>query len=274
MLRDIDRQISRIERSLRWAPRPFHLVILSDHGQTQGETFQQRHGESLAELIARLCGTAASGDPDAEAGRTESTAWLRHAQNRDKDEDAPPADATVLASGNLGLVYLTAAPRRMTLEEIEAHHPALVPGLLAHPGVGFVLVQSASDGPLVIGAHGTHALRTGTVTGLDPLTPFGPRADEKVAAADRCVDVADLMVNSTFDPATGEVNAFEHQVSSHGGLGGDQQRPFLLHPVALEPPREPIVGPVGLHRVLKGWRADLGHPVRCDWREETVAEVN
>ena len=45
VLRDLDHQIGRIARSFTWAPRPYHLVVLSDHGQTQGPTFRQRNGE-------------------------------------------------------------------------------------------------------------------------------------------------------------------------------------------------------------------------------------
>ena len=69
VLRDLDRQIGRIERTCRWTPRPYRIVVLSDHGQTQGATFVERTGETLAELVGRLCGGAASGDPDAEAGQ-------------------------------------------------------------------------------------------------------------------------------------------------------------------------------------------------------------
>ena len=80
VLRDIDRQVARIARSFDWAPRPYRLVVLSDHGQTQGTPFHDLAGETLAELVARLCGAAVSGDPDAERGRTESSAWLRDAR--------------------------------------------------------------------------------------------------------------------------------------------------------------------------------------------------
>ena len=68
VLRDLDRQIGRIERTAQWTPRPYRIVVLSDHGQTQGATFVERTGETLAELVGRLCGGATSGDPDAEAG--------------------------------------------------------------------------------------------------------------------------------------------------------------------------------------------------------------
>ena len=57
VLRDLDRQLARIERVIKWTPRPYKIVVLSDHGQTQGATFEQRTGLTLAELVAELCGS-------------------------------------------------------------------------------------------------------------------------------------------------------------------------------------------------------------------------
>ena len=37
----------------RWAPRPYKIVVLSDHGQTQGATFEQRTGRTLADAGRR-----------------------------------------------------------------------------------------------------------------------------------------------------------------------------------------------------------------------------
>jgi uncharacterized membrane protein YvlD (DUF360 family) len=268
VLRDLDHQVHRIERTIRFAPRPYRIVVLSDHGQTQGATFADRAGETLAALVARLCGEAMSGDRDAEAGRTESTAWLRHARARDETPVAPAgATPVVLGSGSLGLIYLPVAPHRLTLEEIDALHPGLVPGLVAHPEIGFVLVRSADGGSLVIGPDGRRHLGTGEVTGVDPLAPFGPHAVTQVSEVDGYATVADLMVNSRYDPVLDEVAAFEEQVGSHGGLGGPQTQPFLLHPADLAPPAEAIVGSPALHRVLKGWLADLGHDVTTPWRD-------
>ena len=52
-LRKLDQQFGRIERARRYAPRPYELVVLSDHGQTQGATFKQRNGYGLDELVER-----------------------------------------------------------------------------------------------------------------------------------------------------------------------------------------------------------------------------
>ena len=52
-LRKLDQQFGRIDRARRYAPRPYEIVVLSDHGQTQGATFKQRHGYGLDDLIRR-----------------------------------------------------------------------------------------------------------------------------------------------------------------------------------------------------------------------------
>ena len=52
-LRKLDQQFGRIARARPYAPRPYEIVVLSDHGQTQGATFKQRHGYGLDELVER-----------------------------------------------------------------------------------------------------------------------------------------------------------------------------------------------------------------------------
>lgn len=268
VLRDIDRQIGRIERSFEWAPRPYHLVVLSDHGQTQGPPFEARFGESLEEIVARLTGATAAADPDSATGRTESSAWLRSARG-EQGHDMSDGTVTVLGSGSLGLVYLPGSSSRLTMEEIDARYPELIPTLSAHPGIGFVMVHSSEHGAVALGPTGRRFLARatadpGAVDGDDPLAPFGSSAAAKVAAVDDDEHVADLMVNARYDPETEEIYAFEHQVGSHGGLGGPQTRPFLLQPVSLPDPTRPIESAVDLHHVLKNWLTELGHPHGAD----------
>jgi hypothetical protein len=187
-------------------------------------------------------------------------AFRRVLRNRHRDGPATPAaEAVVLASGNLGLIYLTADVERMTLETIDQRYPKLVPTLAEHAGIGFVLVRSAELGAVVIGRGGMRVLDTGAVDGADPLAPFGPSASWQVRRADAYPHCADLMVNSLWDAQTGEVAAFEHLVGSHGGLGGEQTHPFVLYPAELPAPPGPVRGAEELHGVLRGWLAVLGH---------------
>ena len=62
-LRKLDERFAQIERARRYAPRPYEIVVLSDHGQTQGATFKQRNGYGLDELVERSLSTGTvSGD--------------------------------------------------------------------------------------------------------------------------------------------------------------------------------------------------------------------
>src|SRR2546423_1462131 len=71
-------------------------------------------------------------------------------------------------------------------------------------------------------------------------------------------DSGDIVVNSMYDPKTGEVAAFEELVGSHGGLGGTQNQPFILYPAALESGELPgLVGAPSIYRLLEGWQAKL-----------------
>src|SRR4029077_8078583 len=50
-LRLVDRQLGRIAAAARAAPRRYRLVVLSDHGQSQGATFLDRYGITLEQLV-------------------------------------------------------------------------------------------------------------------------------------------------------------------------------------------------------------------------------
>jgi uncharacterized membrane protein YvlD (DUF360 family) len=265
-LRKLDQQFGRIERARPYAARPYEIVVLSDHGQTQGATFKQRNGYGLDELVERSLGRegaaefAGGDEQDATVGNALAEATGRTGKGNPKAHDVSDRDVIVLGSGNLGLIYLMERPVRLTLEEINERHPRLIPALREHPHIGWVLVHSSERGAVVLGARGAHYLEDGEIEGLDPLAPFSPNAPRHLLRTDRFAHVADIMVGSFFAPDLEEGCAFEELISFHGGLGGPQTRPFLLYPADLDLPDAPIVGAAELHRVLAGWRWMLnGH---------------
>ncbi|MGY1709237.1 phage holin family protein [Geodermatophilus sp. SYSU D00758] len=292
VLRTIDQQIGRLQRAAQLAPREYHLVCLSDHGQTQGESFATRFGETVEALVGRLCGGSGAGTGHLTGPRDSrrlTEGWqvgaalaegagpiarrlrerAERGSGRPHDHELPPDRAgqvprvapgvVVAVSGHTAMVSFPDIPGRVPLEEIEQHWPALLPGLVDHDGVGFLLVHSAEQGPVVLGRDGVHRLATGEVLGEDPLAPYGPHAARLVARGSTFRHCADVVVNSRYDPHTDEASAFEPHVGSHGGLGGPQQLGFLLHPRSFRPPGE-VVGAEHLHHVLRGWLTDLGHP--------------
>jgi uncharacterized membrane protein YvlD (DUF360 family) len=292
VLHDLDRQIARIATACAEAPRPYRLVVLSDHGQSQGETFRDRYGQTLEELVRGACESesvvaAEAGDDDAlsylSAGLTEvarddtMAARTVRAATRERRADGAVAldpasrreveqthdggelpELSVMASGCLGLISFPREPGRLSLERIESLYPQLVPTLREHPGIGFLLVRSERRGALALGPAGTHFLDEDRVEGEDPLAPFGPNAADHLRRTDGFPHCADLMLNSTYWPEFGEVAAFEELVGSHGGMGGTQSFPFVLHPAELEWPAEEVVGAERVHRVFRGWLAGLG----------------
>jgi uncharacterized membrane protein YvlD (DUF360 family) len=261
-LRKLDRQFGRIERARRYAPRPYEIVVLSDHGQTQGATFRQRNGHGLDDVVS---GAMRRPSVTAVEGGDEQSAMLgqaaREASGRGTAKpagnDVSGRDVVVLGSGNLGLVYVMSSPRRLTLEELDEQHPELVGTLRAHPHIGWVLVRSAVRGPVVLGARGERQLRDGRVDGEDPLAPFAPGAAGHLLRTDGFAHCPDILVGSFYDPVLDEACAFEELISFHGGIGGPQTRPFILSPPSLPLPPEPIVGAAAVHRLLLGWREGL-----------------
>jgi uncharacterized membrane protein YvlD (DUF360 family) len=262
-LRKLDQQFGRIERARAYAARPYEIVVLSDHGQTQGATFKQRNGYGLDELVERSLenGTVASvtgGDENhSNIGNAVGEATGGTAKKKRPKNDVSDKEVVVLGSGNLGLVYLMAERRRLTREEIDARHPRLLPALQEHAHVGWLLVHSERDGPLALGPRGTHYLADGRVEGEDPLAHFSPNAPAHLLRTDGFEHVADIMVGSFYDPGLDEGCAFEELISFHGGIGGAQTRPFLLAPSHLPLPDEPIVGAAAVHGILSRWRRDL-----------------
>ncbi|WP_405487240.1 phage holin family protein [Streptomyces sp. NBC_00096] len=265
VLARLDRSLALIARVAEHAPREYRIVPLSDHGQSPGETFLARYGLTLKDLVRAGCGLPVS----RRAGRThsgaEARAAVRAALHRPVEEEAGEAhpaagpDPVVLASGNLGLISFPDLPGRASRERIDRAHPALLATLANHPGVGFLLV----DG-VVLGPGGAEARLDEAGAAEELLARFGPGAAQAVRRTDTFPHVADVMVNSAYDPETGAVHAFEEQIGSHGGLGGEQGHPFLMWPAELsEPGSRPggeLVGAEAVHAVLHRWLREADGP--------------
>jgi uncharacterized membrane protein YvlD (DUF360 family) len=292
-LRRHDRCLARIYHAiLHKAPRPYHLIILSDHGQSWGPTFKMRYGLSLREWIERhlppgvVVTETAGGDTgvtalaavQAELENVEAEGMTgnvgqavayrgRHLLDRSiAGQETPweprPAQVIVCASGNLAHVYFDLHRGKVTLSELERVYPGLVAALVAHEGIGLVCGYDDDGLPIALGKRGRHHLVTGVVEGEDPLLPYAPSYGPGAATvATRAWQLArvlsfpgsgDLMLISTVYP-DGTVAAFEELIGSHGGLGGEQTDAFILHPPYVQIPSTRSA--VDLFPILKQLRA-------------------
>jgi hypothetical protein len=286
-LGETDHYFARIERALEEAPRPYHIVVLSDHGQSIGPTFKSAHGVSLEELVkshisgeTKLFTTENTNEAwdNINAILTESTksdsrtatlvkraftkkdveGMVTIGPERDPkesvEESASKANVVVYGSGCSGLIYFTDSKERLTYEQIRDTHEGLVMGLAQHPGIGFVLVKSAQQGSMVIGKRGVHYLDNDKVEGEDPLANFGPNAAMHLRRESSFSNCPDIIVNAVLDPKTEEIAGFENQVGHHGGMGGPQNHAFILYPAELPYDGKPVVGAEQVYKLLRGWR--------------------
>lgn len=264
VLRRLDRSLALLATVAEHAPRRYRIVLLSDHGQSPGETFDGAYGLTLKDLVRAGCGLpvprrAQRTRSGAEARDAVRVALHRPVLEGEESRPGPESDPIVLASGNLGLISFPDVPDRMTREQLDRRHPALLPTLANHPGIGFLLVRSEQHGSVVLAADGVEVPVAELADHTGPLAPFGEGAADAVRRTDSFPHVADVMVNSHYDPHTGEVHAFEEQIGSHGGLGGEQSHPFLLSPLDLSAPGE-LVGAEQIHRILRRWLRECEGP--------------
>ena len=283
-LEGIDRAIGSLLKAARYTGRPYRMVVLSDHGQCLGATFQQRYGQTLEAVIAEhlqgtlaVVGTTESVESAgfgrriaAEFGRGSGLGPLvarrlptglrrpgGRAGSNAGSADAAPPDVVVASSGSLAHVYFTSDLNRMTREAIETRHPGLIEALAQHPGIGAVVARSAAGHPMVLGANGRRHLSASPPDGGDPLADYGSRAAEDLLRLESFTNAGDLILLGAVDGVTGEVTGFEELVGSHGGLGGWQAEPFILCPATLRLTDDPPLGAPALYRQLMAWKAQL-----------------
>jgi uncharacterized membrane protein YvlD (DUF360 family) len=268
-LEGLDRVLGTLERLSTRAARRYHIVVISDHGQSQGQTFRDRFGADLGEVctglmkeevatldapvetwgrVDSLAEDLAGSGITGRAARRAASASSRHL---DQGAAAGTAAVSVLGSGNLGLLYVHSKVR-LTLEDLEERWPNLIPGLSAHEGIGFIAGLDSSGVPWALGVGGRVRLDTGAVIGRDPLLPYGDHAARVLRRAVVMPEAPDLYVNSRVEDLTFDIAAFESLVGAHGGLGGWQDRAVLLTPRTLADvlPAEHIEGADRLHSVL------------------------
>ena len=202
VLKQHDAQLARLERAVEQAPRPYHLVVLSDHGQTQGRPFRQRYELELAELVQ---GALRDGEVFAPAAADEGMTTVGGAITDARDEDN--AGARMLARATRDQLSTarwcsgrTARPsrrrsrtppstrrscsppaasasstlpereHRMTAEEIDALHPGLIADARRPPRDRLRDGRApTATAPIVLGGGGSRRLRDDAVSGEDPL---------------------------------------------------------------------------------------------------------
>lgn len=195
-LKAVDRNLDVLLDAVEESDRPYNVVLVSDHGQVYSHSFAELYGTSLEGLAGRL---------------------------------APGSDVLSLDFGSGAHLYLKDQPGQLGRSALP---PGLVRGLVEHEGIAFVLTREGnatfiegSRGSVKVTAEGTE------VTGDNPLAPFGndvellARQMHGMASHPQAGDLivmGDFHDNGMIDFSTRGFGGL------HGGIGGGQDRPFLL----------------------------------------------
>ncbi len=291
-LKRLDRTFARLRHVAKEkAPRPYDLIILSDHGQSFGYTFKQRYGIDIKDYIEQLMpeGTTVTqsigGDTgavglDGLAGELKMVAGMeggtpfdkamakqghklaaQAADSSDIVEQGDPATVTAYGSGNAAQVYFDLYPRRIMLSELNAQYPGLIDRLIEHEGIGLVFGYEDDETVLAIGKEGTRNLHTGEIVGVDPLIPYAPDDGFGSASIEKRIwqmkrvmefpNAGDLWLISTVYE-DGTVAALEELIGSHGGVGGEQTDAFIFHPPDMDVPETRSA--IDVFHILNGHR--------------------
>ena len=277
----IDRQLRQLVQAAREAPRPYQFVVVSDHGQTTAAIFASVYGKPLDAVVRDLIDAGPSvhlpggkhegsgylsallNEMVAGSGRTArgarrmigiqpGEASVELPTERARREQAARADVVLTSSGSLGHIYFAQIPDQLSLEQIAAVYPGLIEALVAHEGIGFVLLRSETRGAIVLGKHGARELDADdAVQGEDPLAGFSSHTGEFLRRLARYTNAGDIIVNGTYDPATSQIIGIDDLVGAHGGVGGMQTQPFIVYPSEWTAREPELVGAASVHRFLR-----------------------
>ncbi len=278
-----DRRLrSLVRRAGKQSPIRYEIMMLSDHGQTPSIPFRLLFGQTIeaalndmlvkvqddVPVLARVydpgTGYCVSLLAEMEEVGANQLGWLA---NRGRFALAHMAQGeaggisvgeqekmVVCVSGSLAHVYFTGHDKSLHLEDIVSLYPGLVEILARHPGIGFVAASRRFGDAVAICEDGIRNLITGEMgEANDPLAPY-PQRDRWASELAQLLgypDSGDLIINGAWLPAEERIVVLEEQTSSHGGLGGRQNEPFVLVPASWDVTEMDCESPEALHRLVK-----------------------
>jgi hypothetical protein len=223
-LKLIDFYCRELYLSLIRSNRKYSLVIMSDHGQADAQLFRHISGERIDQVVTR-------GVAD-----TSYTVAVKHigATFGPNDIQVPTDDLKqvyILVCGDTAQVYFSRSiDAAMNKELLDAEFPKLIQTLLAHKGIGWILVRSGASGAKLLSKNGDVFFENGKVKKIDKNIQhtLSRRILEELGRYSRELNVGDLVIfGAVID---GKVACFEEHEphGTHAGFYGEEPWPFMI----------------------------------------------
>lgn len=287
-LTGLDHIIGVLTKATKYTPRPYHVVFVSDHGQSQGQTFKQLNGgKTLEKVLGDLIGTtsirsstapveqesiarsllahesASKGLFGSAAGRLKRS----YRRKTEIDNSKQKVELVVTGSGNLGNIWFKDLKKRPTKQQLEDIYPNLIKELFQVKGIGLIIVTDGKSGPVCLSKEGQINLSSGKIEGKNPLRFYKNIRREELLNLANNSNAPDMQIISSMHKTTQEVHAFEELVGNHGGIGGWQTEAILIHPTELK------INP-GYYQKGELYDSTTIHNIFVDWLKKAGQRQN
>ncbi len=167
ILEKLDKQLVRLETAAKEAPRPYHLVLLSDHGQTGGATFKQRYGLTLEELVQTLATEkfTVQGDVDVHEDWKHVNVFLTETVQYDRQAVSKPLGQALKGRTAEGQVAL--GPEGAARAPIDGDTEDVGAAEEGEPGSNIVVLASGNLGLV----YGTRLSERATLEQIETFYP-------------------------------------------------------------------------------------------------------
>ncbi len=222
-IRLIDFYCRKIYESAGKAARDYHVIFLSDHGQSDSIPFTSLNLETLCHLVDR--GIEGSG----------FVARFTYGNNETLVANKESNTVFIVPSSSIAHLYISAfLCSSCTRHHIQKQFPKLIPLLMGHPGIGWILLREGEARQTLIGKKGRAMFRAGKLVsekGIVIDTPDHKRILAALAAFAAEENNGDIVIFGAVS-RTGKSVTFEPYQGTHGGFTGEMIEPFLMtnHP--------------------------------------------
>ncbi|MDQ7825138.1 MAG: alkaline phosphatase family protein [Candidatus Eremiobacteraeota bacterium] len=230
-LKEIDGLIGQIMDKASSSGDKYDVIVFSDHGQTPSSLFNKLYGKPAGEVIKDL------------AEQCNPSGYER-------------GDIEFSDAYSLGDIYFTKDKNKaVQIREIEKKFPGFTDKLVDHPGIGLVVTRD-NDSYVMRGKEGTLVVdreaRAVRQDGSSPLAHFGDEEllRKQISSYMNLPQTGDIVIFGEYDgEKVVDFNKKYSLASLHGGIGGNQTKPFILTDPALPLARKEIVEATDLNKL-------------------------
>ena len=259
VLKHLDFEIKKLVNKAK--SKKYDIYILSDHGQIPSLPFLKLYNETLEDFLKKATNLSTKSFTLNDSEKTSSSEFIykklkyiyrdlslplraltwglievlkfsfKKQEKKDPSVDwSKKEQLMVFKASSLSQIYFNYTDKRMELDEIEKKHPFLIPRIVNHPGIGFIIIKNKKNFE-VISNVGKVIITPTSVKYIGERFLDKYSTDKKLIKQIRnfasLKHSGDIIINGDYDGK--RVISFEdYHFGSHNSLGGKQSEAFFI----------------------------------------------